>query len=406
MCDTIVVKRAGAVFFAKNSGRDPNEAQMLDWQPRTDHPAGATVRCTWIEIPQVRRTHAVLLSRPFWMWGAEMGANEHDVVIGNEAIFTREPYAATGLTGMDLLRLALERADSAEAAVEAIVQLLETHGQGGGCGHEHRTFTYHNSFLVADPARAFVLETAGRRWATEEVSAARSISNGLTIEPFARDHSDTVKTWASSCRLRRARTQHLADEAHDAAAMMRILRDHGAGHREPHYNMLNGGLTAPCMHAGGLAAASQTTASWVAELRPEGARHWVTATAAPCCGLFKPVRVSEPLTLAAPTDTADNESLWWRNERLHRQVVRDPATLYPKFTGERDEVERRWLADPPEPAEAFAQGDRLLERWTADVLAVPVSDTRPWYVRRYWAKRDLRAGMREPYGSAQPAADG
>src|SRR6056297_709536 len=134
MCDTMVLVEPGRVLFAKASDRDPNEAQLLAWHPAATHPAGTTVRCTHLDIPQVPRTHAVLLSRPFWMWGAEMGANEHGVTIGNEAVFTREPYAQVGLTGMDLLRLALERATTAQEALDVIVGLLDEHGQGGGCG--------------------------------------------------------------------------------------------------------------------------------------------------------------------------------------------------------------------------------------------------------------------------------
>jgi dipeptidase len=392
MCDTAVVVRPGSVLFAKNSDRDPNEAQLLDWQPAADWTAGDRVRCTWIEIPQLAHTHAVLLSRPFWMWGAEIGANEHGVVIGNEAVFTREPLAETGLTGMDLLRLALERASTAAEAVDVIVELLETHGQGGGCGHENRSFRYHNSFIVADGSEAWVLETAGRHSARERVEGARTISNGLTIPDFAERYSDRVKTWGSECRRRRARTQQLAERAAGPGDMMRLLRDHGEGRDWPAYRRLNGAMSAPCVHAGGLATASQTTASWVAELTPAGARHWVTGTAAPCVGLFKPVRVQEPLDLGpAPGDRADDTSLWWRHERVHRGLLCDPAQLAAPLLPERDALEERWLRDPPSPEVAFKEGDALLVRWSSRLQVA--SDVRPAFVRRYWSKRDRRAGL-------------
>jgi len=392
MCDTLVTVHADRVLFAKNSDRDANEAQLLDWQPRREHAAGTQLRCTWITIPEARATHAVLLSRPFWMWGAEIGANEHGVVIGNEAVFTRQPYAASGLTGMDLLRLGLERSASAEQAVEVITGLLEIHGQGGGCGHEHPGFTYHNSFIVGDPRGAFVLETAGRRWQAERVTGAWSISNGLTL-PGMVGESDLVKTHVSACRTRRARTLAAAGSARDVGDLMRALRDHGDG-PEPHYRLLNGAMAAPCMHAGGLVAASQTTASWVAELRPGAIRHWVTGSAAPCVGLFKPVRVDEPLDLGPPpTDRADPTSLWWRHERLHRLVMRDPQRLRPLIAAERDALEARWRAESPDPRSAFAEGDRLLAEWTGRVTAAAGPDKRPRYVRSYWRVRDRRAGL-------------
>ena len=49
------------------------------------------------------------------MWGAEMGANQHGVVIGNKAVWSRMPLnRGVALTGMDLLRLALEPLDPPE----------------------------------------------------------------------------------------------------------------------------------------------------------------------------------------------------------------------------------------------------------------------------------------------------
>ncbi len=394
MCDTAVRVLPGRVLFAKNSDRDPNEAQLLEWQPAREHRPGAPLRCTWIRIPQVARTHAVLLSRPFWMWGAEMGANEHGVVIGNEAVFTRQPLAETGLTGMDLLRLALERAASAEEALGVITELLGEHGQGGGCGHEDRSFSYHNSFLLADPEGALVLETADREWTSERVEGARSISNGLTIQPFARQHRDALRTKAAAAGLRRACTEARAQRAESVLDMMALLRDHGRHRSAPHYARLNGGIGAPCVHAGGMVVNSQTTASWVAELAPGGATHWVTGTAAPCTSLFKPVRLDEPLDLGPePTDRYDPASLWWRHERFHRRAMWDPEALMSAIARERDHVEAGWVAEPPEPEKAFAEGDRLLEGWTERALAASLADRRPAWTRRYWAKRDRRAGL-------------
>ena len=73
------------------------------------------------------------------------------------------------MLGMDLVRLALERATTAREGVEVITALLEAHGQGGGCA-EGDDWTYHNGFLLADRTEAWVLETAGEWWAAEVIT--------------------------------------------------------------------------------------------------------------------------------------------------------------------------------------------------------------------------------------------
>jgi dipeptidase len=397
MCDTLVRVLPGRVLFAKNSDREADEPQVIEWHAARDHATDADVQCTWTIIPQVPHTHAITISRPVWMWGAEMGANEHGVTIGNEAVFTKESVPAVGgLTGMDLLRLALERAATADEAVHVIASLAERHGQGGRMGYEDARFRYFSSFAIADPHDAWIVETAGRDVAVERVTGARTISNGLTIPGFADAHSDMLKTRVSACRMRRARTSASASSAEDVRALISALRDHGVTDW-PRYAMLNGAMAAPCMHAGGLVAASQTTASWVSELRPGECRQFATGTSAPCLSLFKPLRVDTPLDLGAPPGASPDASLWWTHERLHRAVMRDPAHLAPLFLADRDALETGWLTATDNDAQgAWTASRAALLEWIGRVeAAAPGPDTRPWVARLYWA-RQRAPGAQQP----------
>ncbi len=69
---------------------------------------------------------------------------------------------------LSVFRLALERADTAQQAVDVITDLLEKHGQGGNCMEDECGFNYHNSFLISDRTEAWVLETAGEIMGSRE----------------------------------------------------------------------------------------------------------------------------------------------------------------------------------------------------------------------------------------------
>src|SRR5258708_15467189 len=201
-CDTIVVlaphTRAGATILAKNSDRSPYECQPLFQSLRRVYPAGATVHCQYLEIPQVAETASVIGSRPFWLWGLEHGLNEFGVAIGNEAVLTRETLPSTGLLGMDLVRLGLERSKTAREATEIVGALIERYGQGGS-GQYDVDFWYCGGFIIADHADCYMLESSGRQWIARPVDDRACISNRLTIDS-ARPASADVSTYARAPR--------------------------------------------------------------------------------------------------------------------------------------------------------------------------------------------------------------
>jgi hypothetical protein len=273
MCDCLVAlgaaSRDGYTLFAKNSDRPPDEVQLLEWfEPRIE----SRTRTTYLDIESHEdATLRLLGSRPAWMWGVEHGVNEAGVAAGNATIYTTlDPRGMPeALTGMDLVRLALERSTTAAEAVDVVINLLERHGQGGS-GHEAVERPYWSSFLVADPTRAFVIETSGQDYAVEMVERTRATSNRTTIPAFDRDHRHPGQPVDKLVDPRLAASNDvLTHEPVTFDALVAHLRSHVGG---------DDGYTI-CMHVSGVEA---TRASIIAELRSEGPPRVWTVQGSPC----------------------------------------------------------------------------------------------------------------------------
>ncbi|XP_047401594.1 secernin-2 [Sciurus carolinensis] len=307
-CDCLVsmppASAIPAVIFAKNSDRPRDEVQEVVFVPAGTHTPGSRLQCTYIEVEQVSKTHAVILSRPSWLWGAEMGANEHGVCIGNEAVWTKEPVGeGEALLGMDLLRLALERGSTAQEALRVITGLLERYGQGGSCREDPMPFCYHNTFLLADRTEAWVLETAGRLWAAQRIQGgARNISNQLSIgtdisaeHPELRSHAQAQGWWSGQGAFDFAQVFSLtqqpvrmeAAKARFRAGQELLQKWQGSITAEVMMDILRNKESGICMDSGGF----RTTASMVSILPQDPTQpcvHFLTATPDPSRSVFKP----------------------------------------------------------------------------------------------------------------------
>lgn len=427
MCDTIIATpdatKDGVMLFGKNSDRESDEAQNLEILERQNFEPNETVKCTYIEIPQVKETNRILLSKPYWMFGAEIGMNEHGVTIGNEALMTRVKPAKMGLTGMDLLRLALERSYNAIEARDIIINLLEIYGQGGNCGYRDELY-YMNGFIIADHQQAFVLETVEKNWAWKEIKGVWSISNKISLEHdydarseglitnaikngwckseedfnFSKNYSNKLITLGAAGKKREQINRcHLQEKSgnlkiHD---LMKILRFHTD---DPNWKPHHGLRMTVCAHAANnLTRHTQTTNSLVSRMTGEKFICFSTGSANPCMSPFIPV-FAPGTTLPQgykPSGEFYNEShFWWFAEKIHRQAVLNylPMMKFLHNPLEKYETEmiseiesKNYILDQKATNRYFENVRQLIENWEK-AISMKHELKSPMPFQRFWGK--------------------
>jgi hypothetical protein len=339
MCDTMYVGPTACLeaqaLFGKNSDRSPDEPQaffLIGRRKQED-----AVRIGRFPLPDRGLSYA--LSKPSWISGGEMGLNEAGLAIGNEAVFSRFPAAKDGVLGMDILRATLASARDADEALRSICEITEQNDQGGNSAYRG-TLRYCNSYLIADPTKAYVLETAGRRWAWKPADPITAISNAYSIETdFKRLDAKTRKEIApvndraacsdESDAGRKGRKEswrnHVESRMHlrfthgderRRAAMTRLSATEGGARlgdlfaalrshegRKSGRPLIND-LRNICVHSGGIMSQA-TTASMAVEYRASSRNQvvlWFTGTSYPCLSLYKPILLVDGEFLPLWTD--------------------------------------------------------------------------------------------------------
>jgi dipeptidase len=337
----------GNTIFAKNSDRPANEAQPLILVPAASHSGGFS-GTQFVDVPQVEHTYRHVGSKPYWCAGYEHGFNEHQVVIGNEALPSLLPESKElRLVGMEILRLGLERSKTAVEAVDVITGLVSEYGQGK-FSNDAGVRTYDNIYLISDPASAYVVECVGYDWAVKQVSSVTSISNVGQIGKDADRVSPGSKSQATrnglfdpgfgdsfafnafadpensaSGLVRQCRSEAmLAGGAGqlDVRAMISVLTDHSNGENPEEVQVVDvAGDVSICLHrrSGEMGA---STASLVADLCETGERlpiYW-TGLYSPCMTVFLPnfIEGDLPSSLGIGEESESSDSPWWDFYRL------------------------------------------------------------------------------------------
>lgn len=366
MCDTFYMPTPRVRYLGKNSDRNAAEAQALRIVPGRLPADSVQIGSRTLAVRDAG--HALALSCPTWMSGAEMGVNGAGVAIGNEAVFSRFKPAADGVLGMEFLRAALMSASSAEEALACLVDLTERYDQGGNGAFKGR-LVYNNTYLISGPDGAYVLETAGKRWAWKQAVEPTAISNSYSLtDDYKRVDAATRKAIAvvnermacldeadagrisdkgswkdyvsekfysrfSAGDTRRRAVAALlgpAAEAGSRSAAIAVLRAHAVSDPQQPGRPRN-----VCSHDGDIMG-NPTTASMLVEYpvaAPGGQDRmvlWFTGASYACSNLYKPVLLSggEFVPLWTDYDYAEGatggEAYWRARREATRRVRRAP----------------------------------------------------------------------------------
>jgi len=346
-----------------------------------------------------------------------MGVNDKGVVIGNEAVFTRNvDRKGVALLGMDLLRLGLERGDDALHALSVITEHLERYGQAGPAGYRDGRFRYDNSFIIADSQSAWILETAGQHWVAKKVHQYAALSNYLTITSDYDMSSPGVEDFA--CRkgwckknetfsfakafdtwfvpyfggAHKRRSMNLSNFKYlppdnTLGSMAQNLRSHN--NKSTDFSKHNN--TDICFHAGGIHRPHQTCGSMLVGLsRGKSADILVTATSAPCISIFKPIGFDDKCYFSDHEKYQGSQlSVWHEFERIHRLALFD-IDFRRDLQESRDLVEKAMFDDYSLMNHANTGIDGKVREWHATWLAAAGRskiNTNSWHpYHRFWRK--------------------
>jgi secernin len=278
-----------------------------------------------------------------------------------------------------------------------MAELLTTHGQGGIADAAHQV-AYDSSFLIADAANAFILDTSGTAYAAAPFPDGTAISNRLSLgtawtlgspgldpgddfDRFRDHHEHTAYADVRLAASRRFLNQHPSGGLTPAATAAH-LRDHGhgpwgapsgRGPAHPPPTELGPDFTgiSVCMHVRGR---SVTAASLIATLPDDLAdgaplRTYV-ALGSPCVSIYVP---AFPRTATGPPPfipiELSSEVMWHAVDALRQRVEDDPGAI----------AAVREVLDPIED-ELWSEADDIVEhphRWSE--------------VGGTWGQRALRA---------------